>query len=70
MAAALDDVSISPTSRDLAASGSPSDAIILGKDGEAEGVSSTTGSSTRKEHLLKQLEEIEAAIARKKKTTA
>lgn len=55
--------SLSPASRELA--GSPSENAALG---ESEGVSSTTG-STRKKHLLKQLQEIEAAIARKKKTS-
>ena len=64
---AQDEESLSPASRELAPV-SPSEGNLLGA--EAEGVSSTTGSaSSRKKHLLKQLEEIEAAIARKKKTT-
>lgn len=43
---------------------------LLAKADSAEVSSTTGGTSSRREVLLKQLRDIEAAIARKKKTTA
>lgn len=61
-----DDASMSPASRDLQASKTEMDRLLK----ETAEVSSTTGSnSNRREVLLKQLRDIEAAIARKKKST-
>ncbi|KAI1285451.1 Zinc finger CCCH domain-containing protein 18 [Halotydeus destructor] len=62
-----DEGSLSPTSRDLQASRYEMNKLLS----ETAEVSSTTESnSTRRNVLLKQLKDIEAAIARKKKSTA
>lgn len=56
---------MSPSTRDLQEQRGDMNKL-LAKEAE---VSSTTTSTTRRELLLKQLRDIEAAIARKKKTT-
>jgi hypothetical protein len=62
--------SLSPSDSQLAALGSPGQiSKLLAKPENAEVTSTTGGSSSRREVLLKQLRDIEAAIARKKKTT-
>lgn len=65
-----DDVEESLSPDTLASLGSPGEVTkLLAKVDSAEVSSTTGGTSSRREVLLKQLRDIEAAIARKKKTT-